>query len=584
MVAWIESLRNRIQLDRMPFSDRGSRLLILEEKGRDRLYIRLAERLTSLQPGLSAYRSRPALIQDLQFTDAAGEPLAYHLTTYPHYLRFDTAIGPFHIAFQDEDTLSLGLPPDQIAGVRFAVRPQRRQTDAHGGTFMSVRNVAYSTNGTIVRNEIVAGQETDTVDCGVQSGDDTAIVIRVRPDRDLRQTARPFHTVLAAAQARWDRWFAAVPPVAESYTDQYLFAWWIMANNLLSPRGHLHYEAMVPSKMHYIGVWQWDAYFHALAFRHVDIELARNQLRVMLDHQLPNGMIPDAIYDEGVITHLETPVAAAVTKPPVAAWVAMKLHETVPDMAFLREIYDPLVRWNAWWLNLNDDDRDGIVQYNHPYSSGLDDSPLWDGGMPVESPELNTYVIVQMESLAKMAHLLGREADAAEWDRRRRTLARRLVDHFYDPQAGLFWATKAHVPISVRTPFNLYPLWTGLLDEEIVRRLIDHLTDPREFWTAYPLPTVAHSDPQFNGEQMWRGPTWVNINYIFTEALHRCGRHDLARELRRRTLEMVMLHDDIYEYYNPDTGAVPPSAAPIFGWSAALFIDMAIQASQETQG
>ena len=39
--------------------------------------------------------------------------------------------------------------------------------------------------------------------------------------------------------------------------------------------------------------------------------------------------------------------------------------------------------------------------------------------------------------------------------------------------------------------------------------------------------------------------------------------------------------DDIYEYYHPVTGENPPKAASIFGWSAAVYIDLAIQASRE---
>jgi len=81
--------------------------------------------------------------------------------------------------------------------------------------------------------------------------------------------------------------------------------------------------------------------------------------------------------------------------------------------------------------------------------------------------------------------------------------------------------------------------------------------------------------------QMWRGPTWVNINYLFIEALTRARQYALAAELRRITLELIMLHDDIYEYYNPITGERPPKAAPIFGWTSAVFIDLAIQATQD---
>jgi len=79
---------------------------------------------------------------------------------------------------------------------------------------------------------------------------------------------------------------------------------------------------------------------------------------------------------------------------------------------------------------------------------------------------------------------------------------------------------------------------------------------------------------------MWRGPTWVNINYLFIEGLARSGYEEIARELRDRTLELLMAHDDLFEYYNAETGEPPPRAARLFGWSSAVFIELAMQASQ----
>ena len=121
------------------------------------------------------------------------------------------------------------------------------------------------------------------------------------------------------------------------------------------------------------------------------------------------------------------------------------------------------------------------------------------------------------------------------------------------------------------------------MPKHIEKRLIEHLTSPDEFWTAYPLPTVSASDPKFDPDQMWRGPTWINVNYLLIEGLERSGYPDLARQLRDRTLEMVSGLEDICEYYNPQTGENPPSAAPIFGWSSAIFIELAIQASREAR-
>jgi glycogen debranching enzyme len=154
------------------------------------------------------------------------------------------------------------------------------------------------------------------------------------------------------------------------------------------------------------------------------------------------------------------------------------------------------------------------------------------------------------------------------------------VSHFWDDKAGVFWATRDHKPIRILTPFNLYPLLTGRLPRPMADSLVAHLLSKDEFWTKYPIPVVARNDAKYNPNQMWRGPTWVNINYLFIEGLARCGYRDLARLLRDKTLELLMRHNDIYEYYHPETGDPPPDAASVFGWSSAVFVDLAIKASR----
>jgi glycogen debranching enzyme len=435
----------------------------------------------------------------------------------------------------------------------------------------------------VVRNHILPEEGGYTVEFLVRSGEDSAITVAIGDSLPDSQAVIPFTLAIAAAEDRWSTWFSKVPPVAERFSRTYAYAWWIMAHNLISPLGSVAYESMMPSKINYVGLWLWDSALHALAYRHIDPDLARNQIRAMLANQLPSGMLPDAVYDEGVVAEIEHPIKAQVTKPPILAWATLKLHETDPDLDFLQEVYIPLVRWNAWWFGMNDDDADGIVQYNHPYSSGLDDNPLWDYGMPVESPDLNTYLCVEMQSLARMAEALGMEAEAGMWRRRSASLVRRMIEDFWDDKAGLFRALHDEKPIPVVTPFNLYPLWTGQLPAEIAERLIDHLTNPDEFWGEYALPSVARNDPHYNPETMWRGPVWININYFFIEALRLAGRPGLAATLREKTLELVMRHASIYEYYNAETGDPPPTAANIFGWTAAVFIDLAIEASREVQ-
>lgn len=575
----LRALRNRIRLRRAPFSDRGSRILVWpSRKSNSAFDIKIAQRMTDIEPGVLDHLSRPPFICGLRLIDEMGAPLDVEVITYPHALFLETRLGTFGLTFQDEATLSLGVPPGVRAGVRLVVTAALPHTYDDGGDVRTVRNFSYATNASIVRQSISGDTDGHCVEVIIEGEDSPTIALSIRAEQSHRRDVVPFCEALAAAEARWHAWFDAAPAVDERFREQALYAWWIMGSNLVSPLGHLKYEAMMPSKSLYIGIWQWDAYFHALAYRWVDPALARDQIRVMLAQQLDNGMIPDAIYDEGIVTEWPFPVPAPVTKPPLAGWAALKLHEMHPDLAFLAEIYPQLVRNNNWWFGMNDDDADGIVQYNHPHSSGADDNPLWDGGMPVESPDINTYLCMQQQALAEMADLLGRSEEAAMWRRRAQALGDRMVEHFYDEEAGVFWATRGGEPIRTLTIFNLYPLITGLLSDEINERLIAHLTDPAEFWPRYPIPTVAMNDVQYAPLTMWRGPTWINTNYLFIEGLRRIGRDDLADELRDRTLDLVMANDEIYEYYHPMRAEGPPLAAPIFGWSAALFLDLAIQA------
>jgi glycogen debranching enzyme len=83
---------------------------------------------------------------------------------------------------------------------------------------------------------------------------------------------------------------------------------------------------------------------------------------------------------------------------------------------------------------------------------------------------------------------------------------------------------------------------------------------------------------------MWRGPVWVNINYFFIEALRQIGYDEVADQLQTKTLELIMQQPSIYEYYAAETGIPPKKSAEIFGWSAAVFIDLAIQASKTKPG
>lgn len=564
-------LKNRIMLDEIPFTELGSRIMILR---RDRTFhVQLAE---------SWSEDHPSTLITVELLDEERTPLAITATTYPHRVAIATKDGSFGLGFADPETVMFKLPAGRC-GIRLGLQAAAPQTDRRGGTIgLSSEpslSATYSTNTTILSQDI---QHVDSLysvvlmlDCGDIGGVFTLNLTRTRA---INRYIPDFELVVSTAQARWKAWFDAVPAVPEIYREQYYFAWWVLRVNLVRIYSHPEREGLIPSKRGYVGVWNWDSYFHVIALRHAGSEIARNQFRILLNHQLPNGMIPDVIQDHRVLSHSnDYGIDADITKPPLTAWAVWKLYEIDGDSAFLDEIYDALVRSQQWWFAEHDSDQNGLCEYAHPYSSGLDNNPLFDDKrVPLETPDLNAYLILQYDHLAKIAQVLGRSAEAQTWTDAAKTMTERLVEMRWDEEAGYFWAHHHNQPIPVRTPFNLFPLITGRLPAVIAERLVQHLTDEMQFWTRFPVPTVALNDPKHDPNVMWRGPVWINVNYLLIDGLKRAGFAEIARDLRRKTLDMMLRQSDIYEYYNPNTGEKPPRAVSVFGWSAALFIDLVL--------
>jgi hypothetical protein len=127
---YLNLLKDRINLRQIPFSERGSRLLIFQSDGY--LTFRLAERWFKREGQLAAYRQRPPLIDQWVFTDEEGKPLEVQLTTYPHRIDCETRLGTFSLAFVDIETVLITLPSVRCS-IKFNANLDKIQTDRRGG-------------------------------------------------------------------------------------------------------------------------------------------------------------------------------------------------------------------------------------------------------------------------------------------------------------------------------------------------------------------------------------------------------------------------------------------------------------------
>jgi glycogen debranching enzyme len=139
----------------------------------------------------------------------------------------------------------------------------------------------------------------------------------------------------------------------------------------------------------------------------------------------------------------------------------------------------------------------------------------------------------------------------------------------------MFWSlAKDNSFIKVMTVSNLFPLLLPHLPDGYAEYILKLLRDPNKFWTPYPVPSVAADEPTFDPDRteqlIWRGPSWININWYLVIGLMRHRFLTEAQELAERTIAMVE-REGFWEFYQPFTGK--GMRIKDFGWStlAATF-------------
>lgn len=394
-----------------------------------------------------------------------------------------------------------------------------------------------------------------------------------------------------------DAWMARCPRVLPEHEATALLCWWVLGLNTLRLGGAVNGRAVVPAKVGYVGLWQWDAYFIAIGLRHGDAHLAAEQLRLAISRQARDGQLPDVVHEAGVLASSDdlppgdlatlrataSPSLASgrvpLTKPPLTA-LAVELVAQVAGGELREELRRAVERSQDWWFARSDSDANGVPEYLHPYSSGLDDSPVFDAASIVESPDLTAYLALQDTILADWEQAKGQVELADVRRQRSRRLVGRL-ESLLDQGRGFVPALGEDGPIEHLTILSLLAVLAPEPSAELREALLGLLDDPQAFGpgrAGAALPTVARRDPAFNPQRMWRGPVWVNTSWLVALGLRRLGEVARAQALEDAVLELVVRAGGPHEYIDPVTSRRCQGAASCFSWSAALFIDLAVAA------
>jgi hypothetical protein len=425
-----------------------------------------------------------------------------------------------------------------------------------------------------------------------------------------------------AAKAARLHWLAAqtLPARIARYpasTAAWRKALCMFKSQICSPEGRFRHRWTTPDRWPHRALWLWDSAFHAIGWRHLDPALAREILQAVFDTQRPDGFIP----------HMATPTEiSSVTQPPVLALAAGLVDETAPDDDWLAAIYPALARYLEWDLVHRDHNGNGLCEWavdtanpdNRSDESGMDNSARFDAAALLDAVDFNSYLAHECEWMARFAIRLGRPAEAVRWRQRHSRITTLVNRHLWDDDAGFYF--DRDIATGQRTGIwsgpGFLPLLCGAVDPARARRLLAHLRPGGggRFDTPIPVSSIPPGSPGYTRD-MWRGPMWVNLNWLVIRGLVRTGNdiapadpqtaaglRQLAAHLRHKTIaELEHWHarfGTFFEFYD-DSGRIPPPELPRkgrnapgispyhqvihdFGWSASLYIDLCHTAATAT--
>lgn len=299
---------------------------------------------------------------------------------------------------------------------------------------------------------------------------------------------------------------------------------------------------------------------------------------------------------------------------PILTWGTGHYLSSCPDSQLLADLYEPLSRYVAHWLN-NYQTPQGLVAYPTGNTS-LDDALRWHSGSPLTpgpdepwhkkkwgkmrqdlyaSPDINAFLVLELRTLANMAKALNKpKADIALYQQQADNLAAAINEWLIEPD------TKTYQDRHIKNgSFNgmvqlgsFIPVYAGIAPHEIADNLCrNYLLSPRHFMTPFPFPVVDRAHPTFRSggflfappaypgslvqQSYWRGRTWIHGNNWYLGALWQTGYCREADETADKILTAISRGDGINECYDSLTGF--GNGHPEFMWSSAAVLMMANQ-------
>ena len=332
----------------------------------------------------------------------------------------------------------------------------------------------------------------------------------------------------------------------------------------------------------YKTLYDWDQYFEAIVQIYMGwpSDYIKNGVTIFLDHQEKSGFIARSVPSNQF--------HGAEHVKPFLAQITMLVFDNYNDKKwFTPEYFKKMQQYLDYWLNNMDSDKDGLSEWMSAPHTGMDNQHEragWWLDRVSEGVDLNSYLVLECKAFAKIAETMGEKTIATTYRNLAEKRANTIREILWDKKDGFFYDKSlktnnigAHRGvdklIKVKSIAGFMPLWAGIATKEQARELVyNHLMNPAEFWTNYPVPALAKTEPGYSDRPLlsdlgcsWRANTWMPTNYMIYHGLKDYGYSEFASLLAVRTQQMMNKAGN-REYYLSETGE-GVGLNPFWGWS-----------------
>ena len=371
--------------------------------------------------------------------------------------------------------------------------------------------------------------------------------------------------------------------------------------NLQEAEGPYELFTSIPSRPFFPRGFLWDEGFHLIPIVDWDVELtlqiikswfntmddkgwiareqilgpeARSKVPAEFQVQYPHYANPPTLFFVlGDLLDKFESSASSGEQTPIASQAYVKSSTTIRE--YLQELYPLLKRHYQWFRDtqygdIKSYDREAFSSkeayrwrgstQTHLLTSGLDDYPR---PQPPHPGELHVDLISWMGLMtgtmkriagsldipedeaeyAKIEHAILRNIDDLHWDEKEKTYCDATIDDYEE---------NAHV--CHKGYISIFPFMTGLLSRDLekenkkLKAVMDLISDPAELWSNHGIRSLSQKDEFYNtGENYWRSPIWMNMNYLIVKELYVSLSSYLVSEyiVLTTALRMLQRHQDL---------------------------------------